>query len=287
MSTTAAGCQLGLANKRACVRNTPMIFANPPLIELVAELRWVPGASGPVNPQTGIATIQLPFGFGEESLENFRRLVAQKGFSVSERLAPIGFPLVPFTVAQRFRKPSSDNENYLYQIGLGVFSANALPPYRSWDSFRPIVAVGVESLLATRHASDQANMRVLLRYLDVFTDEFTEGRKSADFLNNVLGIKMSLPKSLVEAAADNPELGVGLQLTMKLKDGLCMNLGFQEGTVGTKTGILMSTEVFTIQPVNPQLGTIMENFESAHSYIRSTFLGLTTKIHGKMQPVEA
>jgi uncharacterized protein (TIGR04255 family) len=263
-----------------------MIFANPPLVELVAELRWVPGFAGTVNPQGGTATIQLPIGFGEESLEKFRRLIAQKGFSVSERLVPVGFPLVPFSVTQRFRKQSNE-ENYLYQVGLGVFSANALPPYRSWDSFRPIVREGVETLLATRHTTDRANITVLLRYLDVFTDDFTEGRKSVAFLNDVLGIKLLLPAALTEQAANLPELRAGLQLTLNLKDGLCMNIALQDGAVGTKTGIVMTTEVFTIQPVNPQLDSIMENFERAHSYIRGTFLGLTTKIRDKMNPVEA
>lgn len=263
-----------------------MIFSNPPLVELVAELRWVPGMAGPVNPQAGTAIVQLPIGFGEESLENFRRLIAQKGFPVSERLVPIGLPLVPFSVAQRFRRPSNDDENYLYQIGLGVFSANALPPYRSWDSFRPIVQKGVESLLASRHSSDRANVTVLLRYLDVFTEEFTAGRRSADFINEILGIKLSLPASLTENAAPNPELRVGLQLSQKLKNNLSMNVGLQEGAAGTKTGILMSTEVFTNQPVAPELDTIMQNFENAHSYVRSTFIGLTTKIRDKMQPVE-
>jgi uncharacterized protein (TIGR04255 family) len=262
-----------------------MIFANPPLVELVAELRWVPGVAGPFRPQTGAVTVQFPIAFVEESFESFRRSIAHKGFTISERLVPVGFPLIPFAVAQRFRKPSNE-ENYLYQIGLGVFSANALPPYRDWDSFRPIVREGVETLLSARHASDRANISVLLRYLDLFTDEFTEGRKSFNFLNDILGIGLSLPVELTGQASDLSEVRAGLQLSLNLKDGLSMNIGVQDGTAGTKTGILMSTEVFTVQPVNPQLDSIMENLEHAHSYIRGTFLGLTTKIRDKMKPLK-
>lgn len=264
-----------------------MLFANPPLVELVAELRWVPGTTGAVKPQTGAVTIQLPIGFGEESLEKFRRSIAQKGFAASERLVPIGFPLVPFAVAQRFRKPSAEEkENYLYQLGLGVFSANALPPYRNWDSFRPIVREGVETLLATRHSSDKANTIVLLRYLDVFTDEFTEGRGSVDFLNDILGIKLSLPTALVDQASVRPELRADLQVSLNLKDGLAMNIRVQEGTVAAKTGVVMTTEVFTVQAVNPELDTVMDNFERAHGSIRTTFLGLTEKVRDKMRPTE-
>jgi len=262
-----------------------MIFANPPLVELVAELRWVPGQASPSSSQSGPVTIQFPMAFAEEAFENFRRSIAQKGFTSSERLVPIGFPALPFAVVQRFRK-LSNQENYAYQVGLGVFSANALPPYRDWDSFRPIVREGVETLLAARHVSDRANVSVILRYLDVFTDEFTEGRKSVEFLNDILGINLTLPATLTELALNLRELQAGLQLSFKIKEGLSMNIGIQEGGVGAKTGIVMSTEVFTVQPVTPQVDDIMRNFETAHSYIRGTFLVLTTKIRDKMNPAE-
>jgi uncharacterized protein (TIGR04255 family) len=263
-----------------------MIFANPPIVELVAELRWVPGVASPINPDIGAVTIQFPMAFVEESFENFRRSIANKGFTNSERLIPFGFPTLPFAVAQRFRKPSNQ-ENYVFQVGLGVFSANALPPYRDWDSFRPIVREGVETLLSSRHASDKANISVLLRYLNVFTEELTEGRKSVDFMNDVLGIKLTLPATLAEQVSNLRDLRAGLQLSFNLKDALSMNIGIQEGAVGTKTGIVMTTEVSTVQAVNPQVDEIMQNFDRAHSYIRGTFLGLTTRIRDKMKPVEA
>jgi uncharacterized protein (TIGR04255 family) len=265
---------------------TGMIFSNPPLVELVAELRWVPGVSGASVPPSGPINIQFPIASMEESFEKFRQSVATKGFAVSERLVPPGFPTLPFSVAQRFRKPSSA-ENYVYQIGMGVFSANALPPYRSWDSFRPIVNEGVETLLASRHSSDNGNISVILRYLDVFSDDLTEGLKSFDFLNSVLGIRLTLPPVLMDQVESHQELRAGIQLAFPLKDGLSMNIGFQDATVAGKTGLLMTTEVFTINPVNAELGKIMQNFDKAHDYIRVTFVGLTKKIHDKMKPVEA
>jgi uncharacterized protein (TIGR04255 family) len=278
-------CQT-LQKNHACVKKRDMIFANPPLIELVAELRWVPGVAGPIKPDSGAVSVQFPMAFVEESFDNFRRSIATKGFTNSERLIPLGFPTLPFVVAQRFRKPSN-NENYVFQVGLGVFSANALPPYRDWDSFRPIVREGVETLLSSRHSSDKANISVLLRYLDVFTEELTEGRKSADFMNDILGIKLTLPATLAEQVSNLRDLRAGLQLSFNIKDALSMNIGIQEGTVGTKTGVVMSTEVATLQPVKPQIDEIMQNFERAHNYIRDTFIGLTTQIRDKMKPVEA
>ena len=118
-----------------------MIFSNPPLVELVAELRWTPAGVGAPAPAAGVKLIQFPLAseHAEQTFTNFSNQVAAQGFGNSERLVPVGFPYLPFMVVYRFRKPPAQGENFLYQIGWGVFSANALPPYRDWDSFRPIV----------------------------------------------------------------------------------------------------------------------------------------------------
>jgi hypothetical protein len=56
--------------------------------------------------------------------------------------------------------------------------------------------------------------------------------------------------------------------------------------VAGKAGILMTTEVFTLIPVAADTNLIMNNFEKAHDSIRVTFLGLTSKMHGKMKLIE-
>lgn len=265
-----------------------MIFSNPPLVELVAELRWVPGAAGAPPPSTGLGMIQFPLAsqHTEQTFTNFSNQVAAKGFNISERLAPIGFPYFPFTVVYRFRKPPAHGENFLYQIGPGVFSANALPPYRDWDGFRPIVKEGVEALLASRAISEASDFTLVsLRYIDLFSEEFTDGRQSFRFLNEILGIKLELPKALSDQAADVERLQSGLQLSVPLRNGLSMNLNFQQGSAGGKNGIVMTTEVLTSTPTAPNLPTIMETLEKAHTSIRVTFLGLTESIRARMKPV--
>jgi uncharacterized protein (TIGR04255 family) len=272
-----------------------MIFSNPPLVELIAELRWIPGAESPsipVPPGTnqllqGIA-IQFPLRspYQEESFSRFSNKVAEKGFGISERLVPVGFPLLPFTVVYRFRKPPAAGENYLYQIGPGLFSANALPPYRNWDSFRPIVREGVQALLESRHSTENTPFeRVILRYIDLFSEEFTEGKRSLRFLNDVLGLKLELPNTLKEQISDINGVQSGIQLSMPLRNGLAMNLTLQDGAAAGKPGILMSTEVLTVQPTASEISNIMQTLENAHSSIRTTFLGLTEKLSAKMQPV--
>ena len=232
-----------------------MIFSNPPLVELIAELRWMPGTATPSvlpQPQGGgqllqALTIQFPLtlSYQEESFSRFSNQVAERGFGTSERLLPVGFPLLPFTVVYRFRKTASGG-NFLYQIGPGLFSANALPPYRDWDSFRPIVREGIQALLESRHPTENVPFAaVILRYIDLFSEEFTEGKRSFRFLNEVLGVKLELPNILNGQVSDINLVQAGLQLSMPLRNGLAMNINLQDGAAAGKAGILMSTEVFT------------------------------------------
>jgi len=266
-----------------------MIFANPPLVEILAELRWVPGQVSPPMPvTTGPGTIQLPLlsQYIEQTFSNFLNQVAQRGFGMSERLTPPGFPYIPFNVVYRFRKPPPQPGNFLYQIGPGIFTAHALPPYRDWQSFRPIVQEGTQALLASRHDSESAAFTsAKLQYIDLFSEEFTEGRSSFRFLNDILGIKLELPDTISTQALDMGRVQAGLQLSLPLSSGLAMKLRVYDGGAAGKQGIVMTTEVFTLQPTPPEVNRIMQTFDNAHTSIRTTFVGLTERIRAKMRPV--
>jgi uncharacterized protein (TIGR04255 family) len=126
---------------------------------------------------------------------------------------------------------------------------------------------------------------VILRYIDLFSEEFTEGKRSFRFLNDVLGLRLELPSTLNEQISDVNGVQSGIQLSMPLRNGLAMRLNLQDGTAAGKAGILMSTEVLTVQPTPPEISQIMQTLENAHTSIRVTFLGLTERLSAKMQPV--
>ena len=268
-----------------------MIFSNPPLVELITELRWVPGSPGSPEPkidtQSGVLQFPLMSPHLDETFSRFANEVAALGFGNSERLIPVGFPYLPFSVVYRYRKPPAQGENYLYQIGPGVFSANALPPYRDWDSFRPIVQEGIKALLDSRHPSENGEFtKVTLRYINLFSEEFTEGRSSFQFMNDVLGIKLLLPETLAQQSQDFTKIQSGLSLSMPLKAGVAMSLNLAEGIAAGKSGIIMTTEVFSVHPVSPYVQQIAETLEKAHDSIRATFLGLTTNLRAKMGAIQ-
>lgn len=135
-------------------------FAKAPLVEIVAELRWQPsGQPLQLTQAGGGAGISPAVFIGDTTLEEFflgfASHVNQLGFPRAERLVPSGVPLMPFRPVWRFRRSDNESAGVLYHIGPGLFSANAIPPYRSWRDFSPVVKSGVEALLKTRVESEK------------------------------------------------------------------------------------------------------------------------------------
>lgn len=110
-------------------------FRNAPLAEVVVELRWQPTQVGIIPFQTP-GTPQPSVIVGTTELENFyadfANNIAKHGFVRSERLIPSGMPAIQGQAVLRFRSTLPDKTGVLYQVGPGMFSANAIPPYRSW-----------------------------------------------------------------------------------------------------------------------------------------------------------
>src|ERR1700679_367307 len=113
-------------------------FRKAPLVEIVVDLRWRPVVqpvpTQPVGPQP-TASAFLPTPQIENLIHRFGGEVYKRGFQRAERLVPSGLFVLPGQPLSRFKK--ADVDNVLYQIGVGMFSANAVPPYRSWEQFTP------------------------------------------------------------------------------------------------------------------------------------------------------
>ena len=266
------------------VEKPTMQFSEPPLIELIAEFRWSP--SGGTSTNQAVPTAIFLSAREEEFFARIAEKVSDWGFNASERVIPSGFFVPPFQVVYRFKKPQKKGEHYLYQVGPGVFTANALPPYKNWDAFRPIVQAGIELLIDLRDDSEKNAefICVSLRYIDLFPPELTEGQPILSFLTDTLGIALDLPPVLSDQAAERQKIQPQVQFTIPLKTGLNMSLTIANGVAGGKSGILMDTTVQAAHPIASNIKTVMDTLESAHESIRRTFLGLTERLHAKMKP---
>ena len=110
-------------------------FEKAPLVEIIAELRWLP--LGLAAAQQGQMLLTLGGSDPDSFHFAFGRRQEVAAFANTEKLVPPGFPTPWHHIVWRFRNP--EIEGALLQIGPGIFTANALQPYRRWSEFRGTV----------------------------------------------------------------------------------------------------------------------------------------------------
>ncbi|WP_374562212.1 TIGR04255 family protein [Ideonella sp.] len=263
-------------------------FENAPLVELIAELRWQPtGGRSFVA-----AGMDAPLGFSMVDglrLEDFYlRFAAEMfgmGYQQSERLAPAGFALDPSRAAIRFRKQDGSD---LFQIGPGVFTANAVPPYTSWNEFSPTVKRGVEALLKARSDEDKASPFTLslIRYIDAFGGALLAGRSHHDFMREVLGFDVSLPPAVAGWLDSEPKLVANAAYTGVLRDNRQFSLTVGDGSNRDQECVVLDLTLTSHGPIDPSVDGIMDAFAKSRDVAHDIFVKLTTKISSVMKPVE-
>jgi uncharacterized protein (TIGR04255 family) len=267
-------------------------FAKAPLVEIIAELRW--GRLPPLSVQRN-QTITMPLQMAgldanklEEFFMRFGGELYQQGFNRAERLVPAGFPLLPFQPVYRYRKSVEADASVLFQAGSGLFSANAIPPYRSWETFAPVVQAGVGALLKTREETEKALpfTSVSLRYIDAFNPELTEGRDIGAFIKDILGITVALPEALTKHIQTGKSVKPNLQFAAPLSNGMLMHTNIGEGLVHNQAAIIMDTTIATTAEVSPDKDAIMTALNSARAVIHEIFFDITKPIEQLMQPTD-
>ena len=267
-------------------------FHNPPLVELVAELRWndpsmplgFPPGFPPGFPFPGN---QIAF---DQQLPEMTSAMTSLGFGQSERLLPPGFPAPPQSPIVRFRYsgpsvPALEQlPSSLFQIGNGIFTANAVKPYKSWDDFRPVVEDGVRILLETQK-TDVGGYGLTLRYINAFREDLTGGLSHIQFLKEVFGFKIDLPDVLLKYA-EGQEIELPLaQLVIPLTFG-SLQLQMTQGEVEGGRAYILENVVQFKESVGADLGTIMGSLSMARQVIHDVFISLSAPLRDKMMPAE-
>lgn len=259
-------------------------FKKAPLVELIAELRW--GDTAPVQQTAPL----LMHGMGpdlDQFFMSFGGEVYQHGFQRAERLVPPGFPVFPFQPVFRYRKNSSADNSVLFQVGSGLFSANAVPPYRSWTTVRDTVRTGVDSLIKIRLPSerDRPFSVLSLRYINAFGPDLTKGHDIAGFISNVLGFGLSFPSGILTKIKKDSSIRPQIQFTASLEDGSSITFLVGEGAVNNEPRVIMDVTVTNTQLISPVLDTVMAAFTNARNIIHHIFIELTRPIQDLLEPV--
>ncbi|WP_395120549.1 TIGR04255 family protein [Rhodanobacter sp. FW102-FHT14D06] len=259
-------------------------FRNAPLVEIVAELRWqVPqlaAADQAGNP------IQLPIVLADNAMAAlFHRTttaVGNHGFDRLEQLVPPGSSMPVLLPQMMYRYRRTDEVPVLAQIGPGMFSVNALPPYKSWKEFHPHLEGGVEGLLEA--LTDKPELNVNLRYIDAFKHALTSGRDAKAFATEVLGFCLELPPTLQARLTEGVQARMSFQVGLPVP-GMAMTITVSDGRLGTDSVVLMNTDVRIENALPSDKQAILSALDKAHDLIHGTFVDMTQSIQDKLQSV--
>lgn len=258
---------------------------NAPLIELIAELRWESNGErlGSHGPKVIHSSSEV-----EQFFMKFGAVVHQLGYSEPTRIVPPQIPLLQGQPVLRFNMDRGGSTRSLYQIGPGVFSANAVPPYMSWLEFAPVVRRGVEALLKARPAAEvsQPITGLTLRYLDAFGPLHMQGKDPASFIADTLGVNVALPEALTQHLQQGKKWSSFLQFQLPVGEGVTMGFAIGEGIANDAPAMLMDTSISATGSFAPNADDLMLTFDQAHSIISKTFKDLMRPISHLMPAKE-
>jgi uncharacterized protein (TIGR04255 family) len=259
-------------------------FQNAPLVEIVAELRWqVPqlaAADQAGNP------VQLPIVLADNAMTAlFHRTTAavgEHGFDRLEQLMPPSSPSPVLLSQMMYRYRRTDEVPVLAQIGPGMFSVNALPPYKSWKEFHPYLEGGIEGLLEA--LTERPELTVSLRYIDAFRQDLTSNRDAKAFATEVLGFRLDLPPTLQARLPQGAQARMSFQVALPIP-GMSMTITVSDGQLGPDSVVLMNTDVRIDDVLPSDKQAILSELDKAHDLIHGTFMDMTQSIREKLESV--
>jgi len=264
------------------------VFRQPPLVEIVAEIRWdIPGMQG-VPEQFAGAPIPVPDGSTHEiHFMNFASKAGAKGFGLVERVIPPGFPLLAHQVAFRYRNTTGVEGAPLFQVGPGIFSINLVPPYKSWESFVPFVDLGLGLLFESTSDEDKNKpfSAARLRYIDAFGETLRQGKSIVSFLAQNLGVIVQLPQSIMKFCSNQDAVKPMISVSIPIEIGT-MELKIAEGWVRNVRSLVMDTTVLCKGPLAANKEAVLRALNAAHKIIHESFVGMTSTLHQLMEPEE-
>lgn len=254
-------------------------FKKAPVVEISVQVQWLPKESAVVPPQSS-TVIELG---GDDFFQEFGSRAAEAGFLQSERIVPAGVRVSPHQPVYRYRK--GPDSTVVYQLGQGIFSINAVPPYKTWDHFFPHVVTGM-SMLMESLPDEQKNdqfFSVQVRYINMFEGEILRGLSPTRFIMDTLKWHVSLPTALYQNVDASEVDGFFVRLGFKVSDSihLLINVG-EVLRHGTPAALLdLVTEVRNIEQVQEE---VLAKAQDMHTVIHKTFLDMVAPIQDLFEP---
>ncbi len=246
-----------------------VIYKNAPLFEAIAEVRWqlqplqvLPGAA--VDP------------YFDKTSAAFRRKVAEAGFTHSERLTPSEAPLELFAHKPVWRFRQQADVWPLFQLGPGILTANVVPPYGGWKTFREFIRLGVQFLSESHPlwSDDFETSALQLRYLDGFRP--AHGMNDyTDFAQTGLNLSLQYPEWMLADAVPDPapEAVVQYRVLLNSPAGGLGRVALKPGKVHNESAAIldMSIQSRDLGGMPVLARGLSEWFDQAHGVLKSWF----------------
>lgn len=258
-------------------------FHKAPLIEVIAEVRWDFKGQAISAPVAGQFPVMVTDGSHEALFSGLKSGLSAIGFEQSERLAPPGFPSLPNQPIMRFR---GSGKSSVLQVGLGNFSINTTQPYRSWESLRPLLFQVLTALMEARMKCGLGSIvQVLLRYVNLFDSSLAGQRNANEFMSDIAAVKVQLPEVLRRPGLSNHDVGLNLQISMKLDWGASLKFNTTDAIINGKKGVLLDLTIAAVGLTIDTPEEIVELLDRSHEELNRIFMALTRPLHQNMEPV--
>ncbi len=264
-------------------------FRNAPLVEMMVELRWTSeGSFASASNAPGTHIIITAGNPQEEFFSEFGRLIAKHGFCREERLVPVGVSFLPYQAVYRF-KHKDDSVPVVFQIGLNMFTANAVPPYKSWTSFSRYVSDGIATLkLASQNKKIKVRLHTkLMRYIDIFSGDLLRSMTPDQFIRETFGFRLLIPDALQKRVPkDGVVKGQLLQVTALLDNNVELTITAAESAQRGGPAALLDW-IATIKAndcIDDDVDTIMHNLDRAQNVIHEMFMEIVKPIEDVLDP---
>lgn len=263
------------------------VLAKAPIVELIVEVHWndpqmIEVQEGRLDPsrfwsnnRNVLDTLHIVFG----------SKVRSNGFTRVERVHPDDFPCIGRRVVHRYR---NTQQNTLYQIGPGIFSANASPPYQTWSEFLPTVEQGLVDFIASigevYEDVDPTLDSICLRYIDAFNREHLANRSPLEFIREDLGFGLVLPNCLKGIAPGENEVSPRLELQFNIPgDKGTFALVIGQGTSDGKDAVIMESSVKHAIAGKLELQIALDELNQSQEIAGDFFKGLISGIQERFQ----
>ena len=260
-----------------------VFFPNAPLIELSVEVTWSPKARAEAT--ESLAGTSYVGGLDSETITQLQSGLANIGYFRSRREYPEGFLAPTGTPLITWEADAEEMKSLQIRAGDGSFAVAAFPPYRSWNTFKPRLLDALTVLINSRSEDERANPfeRIAVRYIDAFGPSLTEGRTRRAFVEDVLGFKLELPKSIASSlSVDENSPKIFSTLYSAIDDDLRLNVAVGEATVNGDETVVLDMTVASRSSVEPDLSTVVAILDTAHDYIRTVFMSMTDEIRSQL-----